>query len=328
MLFSWNCHQIERKDPAALLRAESQGQDPKRTEWNLLMAVTININGFDTVKWKKIKLSLNNDTNIIALQETHCNTQRAKDMEIHWSNNWIAYWGFSNTGREGVAILARKNIYTQIEELLPCNSNMVGILVKDKHRVTQQWWSVYVPCSHSNRKHIWNWEINNISKEVYVGGDWNTHMSPKAKAYSAPEADRFNRFAHRNRLVDINNGMLTYHKGEYHSTLNRWMVRGRWTKTYQKQGPSDHDMLFMEIHNKEKRQFWRCNTSLLKNEEFNIQMRKIVETEAKQHNSPTLEEWKQIKDTLHDHLKARGTQENTKKRERKPWLKNHAEEDL
>ena len=56
-------------------------------------------------------------------------------------------------------------------------------------------------------------------------------------------------------------------------------------------------------------------------------MRKIVETEAKQHDSPMLEEWEQIKDTLRDHLKARGTQENAKKRERKPWLKNHAEED-
>ena len=154
-----------------------------------------------------------------------------------------------------MAILVKKEVYTQIEELLPCNRNMVEILTKDKRGVTQQWWSVYVPCNHSNRKHIWNWELDDISEEAFVGGDWNTHMSPKAKAYSAPEADRFSRFAHRNGLADINNGMPTYHKGEYHSTLDRWMVRGKWTRTYQKQGLSDHDMLFVETQSKEKRQF-------------------------------------------------------------------------
>ena len=42
---------------------------------------------------------------------------------------------------------------------------------------------------------------------------------------------------------------------------------------------------------------------------------------------PTLEDWEQIKNTLRDHLKARGTQENAKKREWKPWLKNHTEEE-
>jgi len=125
-----------------------------------------------------------------------------------------------------VAILVRKDIYVEIEELLPCNRNMVGILTKDKRGVTQQWWSVYVPCSHSNRRQVWNWEIADISDEVFMGGDWNTHMNPKVKAYSAAEADRFNRFAHRNGLVDINNGEHTYHKGEYHSTLDRWMVQG------------------------------------------------------------------------------------------------------
>ena len=61
---------------------------------------------------------------------------------------------------------------------------MVGILTKDKQEVTQQWWFVYVPCSHSNRRHMWNWDIADISKEVFVGGDWNTHMNPKMKAYS------------------------------------------------------------------------------------------------------------------------------------------------
>ena len=40
----------------------------------LLMAVTINVNRLDTVKWKKIKLLLDNDTYIVALQETHCDT--------------------------------------------------------------------------------------------------------------------------------------------------------------------------------------------------------------------------------------------------------------
>jgi len=47
------------------------------------MAVTINVNGLDAVKWKKIKISLNSDTNIVALQETHCEVQRAKEMEMH-----------------------------------------------------------------------------------------------------------------------------------------------------------------------------------------------------------------------------------------------------
>ena len=47
------------------------------------MVVTINVNGFNTVKWKKIKISLNADTNVIALQETHCDVQRARDTEIH-----------------------------------------------------------------------------------------------------------------------------------------------------------------------------------------------------------------------------------------------------
>ena len=47
------------------------------------MAVTINVNGFDAVKWKKIKISLNTDMNVIALQETHCNVQRARDIEIY-----------------------------------------------------------------------------------------------------------------------------------------------------------------------------------------------------------------------------------------------------
>ena len=101
------------------------------------------------------------------------------------------------------------------------------------------------------------------------------------------------------------------------------MVREKWTKTYQKQGPSDHDMLFVETQNKEKRQFWRCNTSLLKIEDFNTQLRKIVENKVQQHKDTTLEDWEQIK----FHLKARKTQKNAKKRERKPWLKNHAKED-
>ena len=106
------------------------------------------------MKWKKIKISLNSDTSIIALQETHCDVQRARETEIYWKNKWIAYWGFSTNGREGVAILVKKNTYTLIEELLPCNGNMVGILTKDKCGVTQQWWSVYVLCSHSNRRHV------------------------------------------------------------------------------------------------------------------------------------------------------------------------------
>ena len=76
-------------------------------------------------------------------------------------------------------------------------------------------------------------------------------------------------------------------------------------------------MLFVETQNKEKRQFWRCNTNL----------RKIVENKVQQYKNMILEDWKQIKNTLCDHLKARGTQENAKKRERKPWLKNHAKED-
>ena len=121
------------------------------------MAVTINVNGLDAVKWKKIKISLNSDTNVIALQETHCDVQRARETEIYWKNKWIAYWGFSTNGREGVAILVRRDTYTQVEELLPCNGNMVGILTKDKRGVTQQWWSVYVPCVHSSRRHVWNW---------------------------------------------------------------------------------------------------------------------------------------------------------------------------
>jgi len=45
------------------------------------MAVTINVNGLDAVKWKKIKISLNADTNVIALQETHCDVQRANTLE-------------------------------------------------------------------------------------------------------------------------------------------------------------------------------------------------------------------------------------------------------
>ena len=70
-----------------------------------------------------------------------------------------------------MAILVKHDIYTQVEELLPCNGNMVGILTKDKHGVTQQWWSVYVLCVYSNRRHVWNWEIADISEEVFVGGD-------------------------------------------------------------------------------------------------------------------------------------------------------------
>ena len=93
------------------------------------------------------------------------------------------------------------------------------------------------------------------------------------------------------------------------------------------QGPSDHDMLFVETQNKEKRQYWRCNTSLLKIEDFSTQLRKIVDQKAQQYTEPTLKDWEQIKNTLCDHLKARGMQENTKKREQIPWLKNHAEED-
>ena len=120
-----------------------------------------------------------------------------------------------------MAILVKKNTYTLIEELLLCNRNMVGILTKDKHGITQQWWSVYVLCSHSNRRHVWNWEIADISEEVFVGGDWNTHMNLKVKAYSMTEADRFSRFAHRNRLADINNSMHMYYKREYHSMLDR-----------------------------------------------------------------------------------------------------------
>jgi len=105
------------------------------------------------------------------------------------------------------------------------------------------------------------------------------------------------------------------------------MVQGKWSKTYQKQGLSDHDMLFVETQNKEKRQYWRCNISLLKIEDFNTQLRKIVDQKAQQYTEPTLKDWEQIKNTLCDHLKARGMQENTKKREQIPWLKNHAEED-
>ena len=86
-------------------------------------------------------------------------------------------------------------------------------------------------------------------------------------------------------------------------------------------------MLFVETQNKEKRQFWRCNTSLLKIDEFNTQLRKIVESKAQQHKDPTLKDWKETKNTLRDHLKARRMQENAKKRERKPWLKKHAKED-
>ena len=92
------------------------------------MAVTINVNGLDTVKWKKIKISLNSDTSIIAIQETHCDVQRGRETEIYWKSKWIAYWGFSTNGREEVAILVKKNTYTLIEELLPCNGNMVEIL--------------------------------------------------------------------------------------------------------------------------------------------------------------------------------------------------------
>ena len=86
-------------------------------------------------------------------------------------------------------------------------------------------------------------------------------------------------------------------------------------------------MLFVETQNKEKRQYWRCNTGLLKIEDFSTQLRKIVDQKAQQYTEPTLEDWEQIKSTLCDHLKARGTQENAKKKERKPWLKNHTEED-
>jgi len=43
-----------------------------------------------------------------------------------------------------------------------------------------------------------------------------------------------------------------------------------------------------------------------------------VENKAQQHKDPTLEDWEETKNTLRDHLKARGTQENAKKRERKP----------
>ena len=52
-----------------------------------------------------------------------------------------------------------------------------------------------------------------------------------------------------------------------------------------------------------------------------------MEHKAQQYKDPTLEEWELIKNTLCDHLKARGTQEHAKKTERKPWLQNHAEED-
>ena len=52
-------------------------------------------------------------------------------------------------------------------------------------------------------------------------------MNPKVKAYSVTKADRFNRFAYRNGLVNINNGVHTYHKGEYHLTLDRWMLCGK-----------------------------------------------------------------------------------------------------
>ena len=102
------------------------------------MAVTINVNSLNAVKWKKIKISLNADTNVIALQETHCDVQKARDTEIHWKKNWIAYWGFSTNGR-GVAILVKRDTYTTVEELLLCNRNMVEILIKDIQGITQQW---------------------------------------------------------------------------------------------------------------------------------------------------------------------------------------------
>ena len=88
MLYSFKCQprlSTHTRDLSALLRRRSQGPRRKHTKKQKKppMVVTINVNGLDTVKWKKIKISLNADTNVIALQETHCDVQRTRDIEIH-----------------------------------------------------------------------------------------------------------------------------------------------------------------------------------------------------------------------------------------------------
>ena len=189
-------------------------------------------------------------------------------------------------GKGGVAIFARKSHYTSCTRDERSNSNMVGIRVTNNVNLVQQWWYIYMPVNQKTRNNIWSTNFN----------EDNTYTS---------------------------DGRPTFHRGDCHSTLDRWLVQGPWQGTGRQQGSLDHDMIILHtaipVH-----RHWRFNCKNLKDDELTTSINRYLHSQVP---PSTMKEWEDIKEQLRKLLIAHCYWKDAALKEKKPWLKIGAKED-
>ena len=84
-----------------------------------MAATTVNANGLNREKWRKIKITMDQDIVVLAIQETHINKEQAEELEIEWRSKWLTFWGESKDRKAGVALFVKKGVFEKVSQQWP-----------------------------------------------------------------------------------------------------------------------------------------------------------------------------------------------------------------
>jgi hypothetical protein len=82
------------------------------------------------------------DTKVVAIQETHCDARKVKDMNKAVEKSWIIHWRMKERNSIDVVLAFNKATFKEFTIVL-LDSRRLCVRTKDLKRRWTEWWSVY-----------------------------------------------------------------------------------------------------------------------------------------------------------------------------------------
>jgi exonuclease III len=140
---------------------------------------TLNIRGISKAKIQRLWISLPQNIEAIALQETHTDLQHTKNL---WGNlkNWHHFWSYGNGAKNGVAILLNKTYFPlppPPENVTTDNKGRwIKVKANNNRKETHTIASIYAPSTEKERETYLKALNIDIPDDhpAWIAGDWNT----------------------------------------------------------------------------------------------------------------------------------------------------------
>jgi hypothetical protein len=239
---------------------------------------TINVRGLSPHKLTLLFQLILSSTQIIAVQETHCDSKKAAlYSSLIQKHNFMTIWDLGSSTSAGTALFYQAHIPPPY--IIHASDRLTAAIFSLNHISTTVAF-VYIrnsPFHATSFLNNWPFLIND---STFIGGDWNLTLSQEETTDTpSPRSliTSFKNFALLNQLTIHQNKLHTYHGSSASSLLDRWLSNSHpFPASVIPFLLSDHDILSLSLPTRFDKS-WKLNVSTLNDSDLKIKIQCLID---------------------------------------------------